>query len=437
MSNPNMIEGRIDMSIKISDLIPDFRAPASQLIANCASRGVRMVPSETLRTPWQQAIYWRQSRSIVQIRAAIQDLQHKGAPFLAGVLDSVGPRNGDEVTHALPGNSWHQWGEALDCFWEIDGKAEWSTTKKVDGLNGYSVYAEEAEKLGLNAGLHWRSFKDSPHVQLRGTASPQTAGMTWAQIDATMKERFSGQGPMAAAFLPGAATAASDPIRLSYVSPNGWRVFETTDHPAAVFRAKMAIDADGAPRAYNSNNAIALDYLANAGRPGNWWALVTDADGNPLVQDANDPAPGFFISTTTLTNPGTDAKKPAHFIDASTIPFLVLPGRRYTRFTSTKPIRLGDLGAVYNRKNGKQSFAIFADTGPAAEIGEGSIALANALGLNGNPKHGGTDVKDIVYVVFPGSGTGGGMPAAQIDAKAKPLFEEWGGLARITSYGNL
>ena len=199
----------------------------------------------------------------------------------------------------------------------------------------------------------------------------------------------------------------------------------------------MAIDADGAPHAYSSNDAVALDFLANAGRPGNWWALVTDANGKPVIQDQNDPAPGFFISTTTLTNTGTNPRKPSHFIDASAIPYLVLPSDKYSSFTSTKPIRIGDVGAVYNRKTGKLSFAIFADTGPSAEIGEGSIALANALGLDGNPKKGGTDVKDIIYVVFPGSGKGAGMSMAQIDQTAQPLFNSWGGMSRIKSYINL
>src|SRR4051812_22059936 len=37
----------------------------------------------------------------------------------------------------------------------------------------------------------------------------------------------------------------------------------------------MQIDADGCPRAYHPKN-IGLDWLANAGEPGNWYGLVTD-----------------------------------------------------------------------------------------------------------------------------------------------------------------
>ena len=48
------------------------------------------------------------------------------------------------------------------------------------------------------------------------------------------------------------------------------------DDSAFFYEAGMMIDADGAPEAYNPDNKSGLDYLGNAGTPGNWWALVTD-----------------------------------------------------------------------------------------------------------------------------------------------------------------
>ena len=113
----------------------------------------------------------------------------RGAPFLAHCLELAGPQNGKLATRAIPGLSWHQWGEAIDSFWVVDGAAEWSTTKQIDGQNGYRVYAEEASKLGLDAGGLWRRFKDWPHVQLRSEPSPLGA-MTLVQIDAEMSRRF-------------------------------------------------------------------------------------------------------------------------------------------------------------------------------------------------------------------------------------------------------
>ena len=98
-------------------------------------------------------------------------------------------QSGRHVTDAIPGLSWHQWGEAFDSFWVVDGEAEWSTTREINGLNGYRVYAVEAERLGLTAGGHWTNFKDWPHVQLRSASSPKSV-FTIQEIDREMRERF-------------------------------------------------------------------------------------------------------------------------------------------------------------------------------------------------------------------------------------------------------
>src|ERR1041385_3104569 len=79
------------------------------------------------------------------------------------------------------------------------------------------------------------------------------------------------------------------------------------DDPSVFFyESGLMIDADGAYRAYHPDDKPGLDNLGNAGRPGNWWALVTDngePSGNPIIQGASDPAPGFYISTTSLEDP--------------------------------------------------------------------------------------------------------------------------------------
>ena len=45
----------------------------------------------------------------------------------------------------------------------------------------------------------------------------------------------------------------------------------------------IEVDADGAPDAYNPSNT-GIDYLANAGSPGDWWGISTDSSGTPYVQ---------------------------------------------------------------------------------------------------------------------------------------------------------
>ncbi|SEF88149.1 chitosanase of glycosyl hydrolase group 75 [Actinacidiphila yanglinensis] len=51
--------------------------------------------------------------------------------------------------------------------------------------------------------------------------------------------------------------------------------------------------------------------------------------------------------------------------------------------------------------NGKVVYAVFADEGPGNIIGEGSYALATALGIDPDPDTGGTD-GPVTFIVFPG-----------------------------------
>jgi hypothetical protein len=161
------------------------------------------------------------------------------------------------------------------------------------------------------------------------------------------------------------------------------------------------IDADGAPKAYHSDSSKALDYLANGGKPGNWWALATDTtkkSGNPLVQKETDPAPGYYISMTSLEDKNKNYADPKRYVDSATIPYIAVPS------TLAPDFRLGDIALVINKRNNKKCYAIFADYGPKNKIGEGSIYLAEQLGIRSSPKNGGTD-SNIVYILFKNSGS--------------------------------
>jgi hypothetical protein len=98
-----------------------------------------------------------------------------------------------------------------------------------------------------------------------------------------------------------------------------------------------------------------------------------------------------------------------------------------TRKTGAK---LGDFAVVVNKKNGKLSFAIFADGGPPNKLGEGSIALADSLGIPSNPRRGGA-AKDVLYLVFPSSGNQKPRTLEEIKSEAGRLFEAWGGLSQL------
>jgi peptidoglycan LD-endopeptidase CwlK len=87
------------------------------------------------------------------------------------------------LTNALPGEGWHQWGLAADCYCYRDGNLV------QDGSDhAYASYADAAKALGLTAGFFFPQ-RDSGHVQLPAEGGA-TARHSWAEIDAEMQKRF-------------------------------------------------------------------------------------------------------------------------------------------------------------------------------------------------------------------------------------------------------
>jgi hypothetical protein len=195
---------------------------------------------------------------------------------------------------------------------------------------------------------------------------------------------------------------------------------------AFFFQAGMAIDADGAPEAYHPDDAPGLDALANAGKPGKWWGVVTDGSGAPVIQKATDPAPGFYVSATSLEDTSKDRADPTRYVDSSSIAYVALPPAA----VKDGGAALGDFAVVRERKSGKIAYAIFADIGPKTKLGEGSIALAEALGVPSSARRGGAS-GGVDYVVFPGSGDGAKKTAAEIAKEGEARFTSWGGLSQL------
>jgi len=239
------------------------------------------------------------------------------------------------------------------------------------------------------------------------------------------------------------------------------------DDGAIGFRADMAVDVDGAPNAYNLENT-GLDYIANAGLPYldsgkklstgdpdwqttwkiyyerakaenflgptrfDWFGIVTDANNVPVLQKDTDPFPGYFVSATALTNQGVqDLKDPRRYIDATKIPYIVLPREAIGGLYNLK---LGDLAAVYRPSKQTVAFAIVADIGPRGKYGEGSPKLIEDLGKdpyhNGRAKRG-LPEGDAVYIIFSGTGNGYGKTIDEIKAQGEAAFDKWGGLPKL------
>ena len=194
-----------------------------------------------------------------------------------------------------------------------------------------------------------------------------------------------------------------------------WRVWRNKD--LMIFVSGLSVDADGSPHAYHPDNVSGLDDLAHAGRPGGWVGLATvdgAPDGAPIVQGEADPAPSFYVSSTALEDEDYPASSPNHYIDAEKVPYIALP-------IDLEGPELGDLGYVFNLRNCFASAAIVADESP--RLGEGSIALAKALGINADARHGGAD-SGVLFVIFLNSGSQSPLPVSEIDAQVNQLRHE-------------
>lgn len=201
-----------------------------------------------------------------------------------------------------------------------------------------------------------------------------------------------------------------------------WKL-DGTKIPLIAFKAKMAIDADGSPRAYGPNNS-GLDDISNAGRAGNWYGVATGANGQPIVQSASDPNPGYYVSTTALFNASFPKENPRRYVNSEEVPYISLPKALFEQ-----GVELGDMAYVYNTATKKACFAIVADRGPSDMLGEGSIYLAKQLGVRSNPKDGGESSGKIMYLVFPQSGSGNGKhkSADAIKAAGEKYLSKVGG----------
>jgi Fungal chitosanase of glycosyl hydrolase group 75 len=209
---------------------------------------------------------------------------------------------------------------------------------------------------------------------------------------------------------------------------NGSIIRQAKDEQVFCYRSGACINADGAYHAYHPEKGKGLDYLANAGEPGNWWGISCDVSGRPYIQQSNHPAPGYYISTTSLCDTAYPASDPRRFVDSESVPFIVLPT------SHGFGAKLGDFAMVCNGGNGKYCAAIYADNGPVNKIGEISIALAKELGVNPDPKSGGSEESDFLYVVFPGSRKGWPLPVEDFKLFAHQAFVTWGGFQKLATF---
>jgi hypothetical protein len=130
---------------RIEQLYPLLKVKAYQLIQQQAQQGIDVEVSQGLRTWTQQQVLWQEGRN--------PDGSYIDPVHQTGV-----------VTHAKPGDSFHEYGLAFDVFPVINGEPCWDVSNPA-----WSAIISAGEVLGLFSGSRWiGKEKDNPHFQLTG-----------------------------------------------------------------------------------------------------------------------------------------------------------------------------------------------------------------------------------------------------------------------------
>ena len=160
-----------------------------KLVAKCSHENIKLAVSATVRGPGAQGRAWCRSRTEADVVGTAASLV-KVAPFIASFIRPEWSGLGPQETLELPGNSWHQWGTAVDVFAAVGASASWRGQ-----LNLRVLYI--AKGIGLRS-IVWGVAGMGPkpyHLQLSQFASPiadlDGAG-NWASIDLEMRKRYGG-----------------------------------------------------------------------------------------------------------------------------------------------------------------------------------------------------------------------------------------------------
>jgi len=140
------------MSRNLIDLHPEVHWRAKRWLEWNEQAGCPVLIYRTLATfPEQQALY-EQGRTTPG-----PPCRHDGKSWPIGTC----PKHplGATITDAQAGESYHNYGAALDGVPLVDGKPDW------DDLRKFHVMGELGEDLGFQWGGRWPHRKDYPHLQ--------------------------------------------------------------------------------------------------------------------------------------------------------------------------------------------------------------------------------------------------------------------------------
>lgn len=187
-------------------------------------------------------------------------------------------------------------------------------------------------------------------------------------------------------------------------------VIKEDDDGRVFFKADGDVDADGAngqngaKPAYMVNNK-GSEHLANGGMGMRNGKVVFIASwGRDIVIIGEDGQPkefpgGVIASMTWWRDRSVPASEPQSYVDSETVPYIVVPS---LIIQGVKGVVRGCKGRITNTLNGKGVDCVTADKGPRTKIGELSIAACREIGIDPNPRSGGTERAILDYELWPG-----------------------------------
>jgi hypothetical protein len=329
--------------------------------------------------------------------------------------------SGNIVTYAKPWQSYHQYGLAVDFVLFENGSWSWD-----DKTAAKKKWWQRMHELGKKYGLEPLNF-ETPHLQITGTDSnalihghyPSGADDLWSEHLAAAIAQWHGS--------PSAPPSPTVPSRPNLNQPprNATHTLGTITNEnfsceikedsdgRVFFTADADIDADGAngqngaiPAYKNDDNGS--EFLANGGMKivngkvicAQSWAkdiVILDSDNEPKIFPN-----GVIASMTWYKHPNKQRTDPAAYVDAETIPYIVVPSLIIQK---TAGVVRGCKARV--SWQGKSVDCVVADKGPANKVGELSIAAARALGIPSSPRNGGIENPEVFYELWPGVAASG------------------------------
>ncbi|MEU7472862.1 glycoside hydrolase family 75 protein [Streptomyces sp. NPDC044984] len=175
-------------------------------------------------------------------------------------------------------------------------------------------------------------------------------------------------------------------------APTGPAVRRTAPVSAADLLAKVRTCAPVSQGRYREDHGAKATVPVCGTRDAVFWKadMDIDCDGRPGPRCNARTDPYFLASTAFAQSDGRP-------LSSEETPYVVVPAPSAVWNHRSHGVRGGSVAAVVYRD--RVRYAVVGDTGPADIIGEASYAAAESLGIDPDPRAGGTP-SGVTYIVF-------------------------------------